>query len=346
MLRQPLLFLFRTTLCLALTGAPLLNGCGHVNLAGGDLTLDTGEGSSSSGGSAAKPAASGGTGEAKSEPAEETKKYPGKVLLGNKPLTTAGAGKPTGAFKPGDTIYARLEVPNSIKEAANSSGAHSLLVRVALNIDGEIDQQPAKFTLAYDAAEIESNALAIEIVPDPATALRPVLGANLASSLVDLKPGVHTIQVVIGASTVDSSSWDGAGAATFKYDTTGGTDAVKAQQEALVKSAIARARMPKAAKKDGALEKSMQAALVAAAWKEKPLRAVVIQPDWTVFSNKITGILLSRTIQGYVAVKRPDGTCSMFFINFVQEHQGGSWGKTAIESVYDNDDLQCENVGK
>lgn len=378
MLRHPSLRLLRAVLCVTVTSAPLLNGCGHINLANGDFSLETGgapsgsassgsassgsasSGSASSGGrssgggssssdsgSAGKPAAASASGGAQAAEAEEpAKKYPGKVLLGDKPLTTAGAGKPTATFKPGDTIYARLEVPQTIRDAANSSGSHSLLVRVALNIDGDLDQQPAKFKLAYDAPEVESSALAVEIVPDPATAQRPTLGANLASMLTDLKPGVHTVQVMIGMSSVDASSWNGAGVATFKYDTTGGTAAIEAQKNALVDRAIAMARMPKAAKKDGALEKSMQAALVTADWKEKPLRAVVIQPDWTVFRNRVTGILLSRTIQGYVAVKRVDGTCTMFFINFVQVHQGAAWGKTAIESVYDNDDLGCDNVGK
>lgn len=342
MFRDPSSRLARTLLTLALV--PAWAGCGSINAnLGGDLNL--GGGSSSSGASSPGDAKPQTQPAAKADDGEPEKKYPGKVTVGTKPLGK-GQGQATGTFKPGDHLYARLEVPKTLREAANALPNRGLTVYVALNVDGEIDQDPRHFSLPPDSPEIESNGVSLELIADPATVQRPTLSASIARTFAEMKPGVHDVTIVVGAEMMGMSKWDGVGATKIKFDATGGTDKVKAQQEALVKKATEISRMPKPVHKDAALEKSMLGAIAAAGWKEKPLRAVVVEPDWHVYRNEVTGILLSRTIQGYVAVKRDDGTCSAFFINFVQQHQGGAWAKTAIESVYDNDDMLCENVNK
>jgi hypothetical protein len=345
MFREPSARFARKLLIFAAASVPLWAGCGQINanLNGGGVDFGTGSSSSGSGSGDAKPASAQSTPAASSS--EPEKKYLGKVTVGTKPLSKGG-GQATGTFKPGDHLYARLDVPKTLREAAKALPNRGLTVYVAINIDGQFDQQPRHFTLQPGAPEIESDGISVELIADPATTQRPTMSASIAGTFAELEPKMHELEIIIGAEMTGMSKWDGAGATKIKFDATGGTDKVTAQQAALVKKATEISRMPKAAHKDAGLEKAMLAAIGAAGWKEKPLRAVIVEPDWSVFRNEVTGILLSRTIQGYVAVKREDGTCSEFFINFVQQHQGGAWGKTLIESVYDNDDMLCENVNK
>ena len=90
----------------------------------------------------------------------------------------------------------------------------------------------------------------------------------------------------------------------------------------------------------------MLQAIVDDHWKETPLRAVIGEKEWNIYHNTLTGVVTSRAILAHVAVKRRDGSCSVFNMYFTQPFAGNAWGRTSVSEVKNNEDIACENVGK
>lgn len=93
-------------------------------------------------------------------------------------------------------------------------------------------------------------------------------------------------------------------------------------------------RLPEPRMKNPKLEAEMLQAIRDAGWKEEPLKAVIIEDDWTYERNRLTGIIVSRHISAAVLVKSPDGQCRLFYVGFGQENQGGNkYGKARLGGV-------------
>lgn len=77
------------------------------------------------------------------------------------------------------------------------------------------------------------------------------------------------------------------------------------------------AELPKAALTDNALEAEMIKVLKTSnTYKERikgeVLKLVIVDPDWTIRRNELTGIILDRYIKATAAVKNFDGTCTVW----------------------------------
>jgi len=81
--------------------------------------------------------------------------------------------------------------------------------------------------------------------------------------------------------------------------------------------------------------------------KGQVIKLVIIDPDWMIRRNEITGIILHRYIRATVAVKNDDGTCTVWqLITFQQDYVGNKFGKTKFDGVGDPYKIPCENIGK
>ena len=74
--------------------------------------------------------------------------------------------------------------------------------------------------------------------------------------------------------------------------------------------------MPKAAMNDKKLEAEMIVALKnSQTYKDRikgeVIRLVIVDPDWYIRRNEITGMIMHRYIRAAVAVKNADGTCTV-----------------------------------
>ena len=94
--------------------------------------------------------------------------------------------------------------------------------------------------------------------------------------------------------------------------------------------------MPKAARSDKQLESEMISAFKASqTYKDRVkgeiLRVVIIDPDWMIRRNKITGIILHRYIRAAIAVRNSDGTCTVWQnVTFQQDYVGDNFPKNKI----------------
>ena len=117
---------------------------------------------------------------------------------------------------------------------------------------------------------------------------------------------------------------------------------------ASTKSAV----MPKAARSDKGLESEMIGALKSSqTYKERikgeVLRVVIIDPDWMIRRNEITGVILHRYIRATIAVKNSDATCTVWqLVTFQQDYVGNKFQQTRFDGVGDPYKIPCENVNK
>jgi len=273
------------------------------------------------------------------------KKNAGMVVFSSAPLAPGkeSASAVKKAFKAGEPIYAGIYLDGMLRELVNS-GTSAAAVSVVLYAGGD---QVGKFDYAVPGAENEKSFLALEIFPpDAAKAVSAREALAMSSALDDLAPGEHDIEIRVFARQHGMSDNVKLATGEFAFNGTTGMATVKERFEALYARVVEETRMPKAKKKDGGLEKSMMAAIGTAGWKEKPVRAVITEGEWTQYRNKLTGILLSRDIAATVAVKDAEGNCKAFDLRMYQEAAGSSFGKTQLGVVYGDVPIDCDNVNK
>jgi hypothetical protein len=170
-----------------------------------------------------------------------------------------------------------------------------------------------------------------------------------AAALGRLEPGEHTIVVKLSCNYQFVS--------TGKFTIKGGDyaayqkmskDLNGAASGAGTKSAV----MPKAARTDKGLEAEMTGAFKNSQTyrdriKGEVLRVVIMDPDWMIRRNELTGIILHRYIRAAIAVKNSDGTCTAWpLVTFQQDYAGGKFQKTRFDGVGDPYKIPCENVWK
>ncbi len=126
-----------------------------------------------------------------------------------------------------------------------------------------------------------------------------------------------------------------------KYDT---------RRVALTDVRLADVRMPKAKMTNSGLAASMKTAFMNKYGEEDVVgvkRVVITSTDWAVQRNEWTGILLSRTIDAWIAYERIDGTCRIELCGFKQDYQGNNkYGPTYWNGVGDNEEISCKNINK
>jgi hypothetical protein len=110
--------------------------------------------------------------------------------------------------------------------------------------------------------------------------------------------------------------------------------------------------MPKAARTDKSLEADMERAFKASQTykdrvKGEVLRVVIIDPDWMIRRNALTGIILHRYIRAAIAVKNGDGTCTVWqLVTFQQDYVSNKFQETRFDGIGDPYKIPCENVQK
>lgn len=79
--------------------------------------------------------------------------------------------------------------------------------------------------------------------------------------------------------------------------------------------------------------------------KGEVIKLVIVDPDWTIRRNELTGIILDRYIRATVAVKNADGTCTVWqLITFQQDYVSNVFRQTKFSGVGDPYKIPCENV--
>jgi hypothetical protein len=172
---------------------------------------------------------------------------------------------------------------------------------------------------------------------------------KFATALSKLEAGSHEIIVKLRCNydfvAEGRFTLDGDGFAAYQE----ASDAINAAADGLkTRDAV----MPKAARNDATLEKEMLAAFKASQTYKDRVKAdvqriVIIDPDWMTRRHKISGAILHRYIRAAIAVKNPDGSCTVWQnVTFQQDYEGGTFQKTRFDGIGDPYAIPCGNVGK
>ena len=76
-----------------------------------------------------------------------------------------------------------------------------------------------------------------------------------------------------------------------------------------------------------AVLKAIQSHAASAGWKEKFTAVKILSSDWNIVRNRLTGVILYRTIGAWCYAKWPDGHCTVQDFYFKQNYNGSSYSK-------------------
>ena len=86
--------------------------------------------------------------------------------------------------------------------------------------------------------------------------------------------------------------------------------------------------LPKANKKDPALEVKMMAAaksaIAQAGWKNEALKVIIKSNDWEIIKNEYTHKIIKRRIYAFIASKK-EGSCLYQLFTFCQDYTGSGY---------------------
>jgi hypothetical protein len=295
---------------------------------------------------------------------------PGEIVFSRTLIDASKPASLTTQFKAGDNVYAVAFLEKSIAGIIGS-GDKRVDVEVFLYELKPAQysyQQPSEMQLESNTMSVSGDALQKTFLPldiVPGTGAMTAYGSKdlvykkfgnefygpvaYATALSGLEPGEHTIIVKLNCNYKS--------VAVGKFVIKGGDYAVyskisKELNESASGASTKNAVMPKGARSDKALEAEMVNAFKSSqTYKERikgeVLRVVIIDPDWMIRRNELTGIILHRYIRAAIAVKNSDGTCTVWqLVTFQQDYAGNKFQATRFDGVGDPYKIPCENVGK
>ena len=295
---------------------------------------------------------------------------PGEIVFSKALIDPANPASLTTKFQSGDNIYAMGFLEKSISGILGS-GQKKVEVEVFLyelkpplySYQQPSEEQLESNTLWVSGGALQKTVLPLDIVPG--THAMTAYGSQelvyqkfgndfygpvkFAEALSTLAPGEHTIIVKVSCNYNFVS--------TGKFVIKGSDFAVykkmsKDLNESASGASTKNAVMPKAARSDKGLESEMISAFKSSQTykdriKGEVLRVVIIDPDWMIRRNELTGVILHRYIRAAIAVKNSDGTCTVWqLVTFQQDYAGNKFQKTRFDGVGDPYKIPCESVGK
>lgn len=295
----------------------------------------------------------------------------GEIVFSKKLINALSPKGLTNQFRAGDRIYSVAFFEKTLLEMIGKESAKNVSVEVfiyELKAPLYDYQQPSEMQLETSALSVSGNALhkkylPLDIIPgtDELTAYGneelvykkygpkfygPI---KFAEKMSQLEAGEHTIIVKLKCNYNF--------VAEGKFVITGDDYTVYKKlsnelnefaSDAKTKDAV----MPKSALSDKKLEAEMIAAFKASQTykdriKGEVLRVIIIDPDWMIRRNQLTGVILHRYIRAAIAVKNSDGTCTVWQnVTFQQDYVSNKFQKTKFDGVGDPYKIPCENVNK
>ena len=295
----------------------------------------------------------------------------GEIIFSNKLIDPIKPSNLSIKFKAGDNIYSVAYLPNSIVALSSNRNSKTVNVEVFLY---ELKkplyeyQQPSEEQIEYSDLKVSGDALSnkylmVDILPNTQEITAygnkdlyyEKFGSDFygpvkyAKGLAKLSAGDHTIivRININYSPVAEGKFTISGNDFSIYD-----DLAEQLNNAADNIKTKDAVMPKDEMSDKKLEAEMIAVIKSSnTYKDRIkgeiIRLVIIDPDWTIRRNELTGVILHRYIRATIAVKNADGTCTVWkLVTFQQDYVGGKFGKTKFDGVGDQYKIPCENVGR
>lgn len=296
---------------------------------------------------------------------------PGEIIFSNKLIDTKNPSDFKTEFQAGEYIYAAAYFLKDIVTLSNQEEPKNINVEVFLyELKPPIYsyQQPQEMQMEFSNFVVSGEAmqnkyLMVDIAPNPEqmTAYgnkdlfykkfgKEFYGpVKYAQAIANLEGGSHTIIVRVNINYAIAAE----GKFIIKGDDYSFYKTLAKQINENVDNLKTKdALMPKSAMTDKKLEQEMIAVIKnSQTYKDRIkgeiIRLVIIDPDWTIRRNELTGVILHRYIRATIAVKNADGTCTVWqLVTFQQDYVGGKFQKTKFDGVGDPYIIPCENVNK
>ncbi|MFA5973614.1 MAG: hypothetical protein WC780_14780 [Lentimicrobiaceae bacterium] len=298
---------------------------------------------------------------------------PGEIIFSKTSIDPMQPGSSLTDFEAGDAIYAVAYLAQTIQELYNAQPNAKLDVEVFIY---EIKpplydyQQPSEEQLTFAAMQVsgeilKAKYLVIEIAPDlTQTKVYSTPGitfkefgkkfdgpVNYTENLSKLRAGKHSLKIVLKCNYNDAASGNlvlfGDDFSIYKKRS---DELNSVAQNAGAKNAV----MPAAKKTDAALENRMIGAFKNSNdWKSgfidasEVLRISIIDPDWFIRRNELTGAILHRYIRAAIAVKTKTGNCAYYnLVTFQEDYVGGKFQPLKYDGAGDKVTMDCANVKK
>ncbi len=297
---------------------------------------------------------------------------PGEIIFSKTSFDPLQPGTSVNDFEAGDAIYAVAYLPQTIQDLYNAQSTSKLDVEVFVY---EIKppmydyQQPSEEQLTFanmrvSGEIIKNKFLVLEIAPDPSQAKAystpgitfkefgkkfdgPV---NYTESLSKLQAGKHNLKIVVKCNYNDEAS----GNLVLSGDDFSIYKKRSEELNSIAQNAGAKdARMPTAKKTDAALESRMVTAFKNSNdWKSgfidasEVLRISIIDTDWFIRRNELTGAILHRYIRAAIAVKTKNSSCAFYQVTFQEDYVSGKFQPLKYDGVGDKVIMDCVNVKK
>ncbi len=295
----------------------------------------------------------------------------GEIIFSKKLINPSSPAELTTQFQSGDRIYALAFFEKSILGMIGKESAKSVPVEVfiyELKAPLYDYQQPSEMQLETSALQVSGDALRknylpLDIIPEAnqmtAYGSKELVykkfgpkfygPVKFAERMGKLEAGEHTIIVKLKCNynVVSEGKFVIKGKDYAVYSKIS-DELNESASNAKTKDAV----MPKSALSDKKLEAEMVKAFKGSQTykdrvKGEVLRIVIIDPDWMIRRNQLTGIILHRYIRAAIAVKNSDGTCTVWQnVTFQQDYVSNKFQKTKFDGIGDPFKIPCENVNK
>ncbi len=295
----------------------------------------------------------------------------GEIIFSKTMINSDNPDSLTSQFQVGDTIYSGAFFDKSILDLSGSKSKQKVEIEVFLyelkaplyDYQQPSEEQLETSTLWISGDALQKKYLPLDIIPSPGAMTaygNPDLEykkfgpafygpVKFAEKIADLKAGERTIIVRVNCNYNVVAE----GRFTIKGDDYSVYKSVSTELNASASNLKTQvAMMPKAERSDKQLETEMMTVFKGSQTfqdrvKGDILRVVIIDPDWIIRRNELTGVILHRYIRATIAVKNSDGTCTAWkIVSFRQEYVGNDFQKTVFDGIGDPYAIPCENVNQ
>jgi hypothetical protein len=102
-------------------------------------------------------------------------------------------------------------------------------------------------------------------------------------------------------------------------------------------------KMPAALTTNATMDKEFRKAFEQTGWGETILKVNLLDTDWHIERNELTGVILSRYQSAAIAAKQSNGRCMLYTFTIKQEYNGSGYGSSRRDS-HNSNQIACENV--
>jgi hypothetical protein len=102
-------------------------------------------------------------------------------------------------------------------------------------------------------------------------------------------------------------------------------------------------KMPAARTTNPAMEAEFRKAFEGTGWGENIMKINLLDTDWHIERNELTGVILSRYQTAAIAAKQKTGRCMLYTFSIKQEYNGSGYGSSRRDS-HGSNEISCENV--